>query len=544
MKKLLILMAALALTRAAAGAQGAAAGMPAVASAAQVQVVQQGKAQLPVLDSARVAALQQGRVTLAELVRQDQAWNARQARRVAAGDATNVTGNADNHRSILDCYWVVYKYPSVNSEGQPVTLSALAYFPDGDEKQTNNVIIGCHCTVTSNAQVPWNYYKGQWNSTSSQAGSGKWTTDIGMMMYHATSGVGMTDNDADDMAYYDIVIEPDYEGYGLTASKAHPYLYEELTARQVVDATRYGLALYKTMSYSRPMRSGWKSIAVGYSQGGSVALAVQRFIEQYGLDQELQLGGSVCGDGPYDPVATLRYYVRKCKASSSAVLSMPVVLPLILKGMVDSNPYMKTHKIEDYLSAKFLSTGIVGWIEGKTMSTSDITDQLKALHKQDAYKDWIDSDGKLSLRDALTPLAYNYFINDANFKSLPTTRGVMQDLHLALESNDLSQDWTPRYPICFFHSTDDTVVPYDNFLSCADHFNTENIFLIQNTSLDHVPGGTAFFATKPYNPENDMIRKLANGTQPSSLAPYHKALTRSYKENLAAGYYQTYDRTK
>jgi hypothetical protein len=30
---------------------------------------------------------------------------------------------------------------------------------------------------------------------------------------------------------YNLVIMPDYEGYGVTRSHAHPYLYQELTAR-------------------------------------------------------------------------------------------------------------------------------------------------------------------------------------------------------------------------------------------------------------------------------------------------------------------------
>jgi hypothetical protein len=113
------------------------------------------------------------------------------------------------------------------------------------------------------------------------------------------------------------VILPDYEGYGVTRNNAHPYLYQELTARQVVDATRYGISLYKTSSrvdkVRHSFRSNWRSICVGYSQGGSVALATQRFIEQNGLTDELHLAGSVCGDGPYDMMATLMYYVKQHK---------------------------------------------------------------------------------------------------------------------------------------------------------------------------------------------------------------------------------------
>ena len=60
-----------------------------------------------------------------------------------------------------------------------------------------------------------------------------------------------------------LVIMPDYEGYGITADRAHPYLYQELTARQVVDAVRYGLALYN--SYNLPsFEDDWQSVSLGY----------------------------------------------------------------------------------------------------------------------------------------------------------------------------------------------------------------------------------------------------------------------------------------
>ena len=172
----------------------------------------------------------------------------------------------------------------------------MACMPDGDCDYINNVIIGCHVTITSNKECPSRY-----------SDEGSWDSDVSMLMNHASSGLVIHSSQW-DMPYYNLVILPDYEGYGATRAHAHPYLYQELTARQVVDATRYGISLYKTDSkvnkVRHPFRDGWRSICVGYSQGGSVALATQRFIEQNGLTDELHLGGSVCGDGPYDMMAT------------------------------------------------------------------------------------------------------------------------------------------------------------------------------------------------------------------------------------------------
>ena len=140
---------------------------------------------------------------------------------------------------------------------------------------------------------------------------------------------------------------PDYEGYGVSKYSPHPYLYQELTARQVVDAVRYGLALFKAgrfqndddysvgtaQSWPKCMRNGWVVIPIGASQGGSVAMAVQRYIEQNDLETELPLIGSVCCDGPYDPVATLRYYMTADNASGHEAEWLRMSWPYIYRSV-------------------------------------------------------------------------------------------------------------------------------------------------------------------------------------------------------------------
>lgn len=122
-----------------------------------------------------------------------------------------------------------YTYPSVDADGNEVTLSSLMAVPtrmliENSTAKPNNLIIGCHVTITSNYECPTEYNK--------SGGTFSWMTDAGMLI---------------DYTRYDavrnpccLVILPDYEGYGVSKNRAHPYLYQELTARQVVDAVRYG----------------------------------------------------------------------------------------------------------------------------------------------------------------------------------------------------------------------------------------------------------------------------------------------------------------
>ena len=123
---------------------------------------------------------------------------------------------------------------------------------------------------------------------------------------------------------------PSWAAYvGITSSDPHPYLNRELTARQVIagaKAARDWLENYKRI----PMAAKWRGLLVGYSQGGAVAASTIRYYQEYQLDG-LNLIGAICGDGPYNPLETMKQYVKDDK------LFMPVSAALFLKGFVDTD---------------------------------------------------------------------------------------------------------------------------------------------------------------------------------------------------------------
>ena len=413
-----------------------------------------------------------------------------------------------------------YKYPSVDADGNAIALSALMGIPTRDYfwsvAQPKDLIIGCHETITSNFECP-----SEWDNTGDRA------TQSGNCMMLQYCRLDLTRQPCC------LVILPDYEGYGISKKRAHPYLYQELTARQVVDAVRSGLAFYNslvTKGKAYDLSPGWKSVSIGYSQGGSVSLATHKFIEQNDLAEELHFAGSVCGDGPYDPVAHLRYYMQddgetydgtNRTAHRKEKVSMPIVMPLILKGMCDSNPLMKQHYVDDYLSTKFLLTESIKFLEAKANDNEDDqynTDRINKEYvkmmregKTGSYtKNYHDSEGSFTLTKHLsaeefqdvmefydpgifskmqahgkldsimTPICLAYFRNLTADTPVPTEPGVMEDLHRALESNNLTKGWTPQHRVAFFHSTYDTVVPYENLLSFIRNQQSLTYYFFEN----------------------------------------------------------------
>ena len=377
--------------------------------------------------------------------------------------------NKDHGNSVFGYEFYRYTYPTVNAKGQPITLSALAAMPKAERVIINNIILGCHSTITDNASTPSEYVRG--NTMFSE---------VGMLTMHARFRPF-------ERAYTCLVILPDYQGYGLTRNEAHPYLVEDVTARQSVDALRYGIELYKTCKKKRAkIRDDWKTLCVGYSQGGAVAMACQRFIETNSLDTDLHLGGSVCGDGPYNPIATLRTYLAEDK------VYMPVALPLIIKGMLDYSPYMRRHKASDYFNKRFLDTGILDWIAQKEKTLGDIHMQLRKTFnfKRDERGDY------LKASEILKPEAFAFMAK--KMKGEPTGKNPKyEDLYAALAENNLTEGWKPKYPIYLLHSRTDEVVPIANAESAYNNMRTDaKPNIIKYTYLNkgnHGDTGKAFY---------------------------------------------------
>jgi pimeloyl-ACP methyl ester carboxylesterase len=401
-----------------------------------------------------------------------------------------------------------YSYLSTTADGQPVWLTGRMAWPKNGK--ASYIVGGCHVTMTDNLGCP---------SVSTSL-----TSDCGITcMFFASNA---------------LVVFPDYEGYGATMKRAHPYLYQEATARQVIDGI---VAARKQFLEQRggELKNDYKTILVGYSQGGSVAMATQKYLEQ-GIDgkaplaDDLHLAGSVCGDGPYDPVATLQQYI------SINRLYMPVVAPLIIKGMCDANPYVAgRYHIDDYLCADFLNSGIADWISNKSVDTDVIQNQLckySADHSTGTHKYTVGADDSLFVmycfaRENTGWLNYEergfqpitaennqrYTWREGNGDRYATAGAVlrpdvrayfstanslnasssdaMDAIYQALEMNNLTTGWQPQHPMIVFHSKYDEVVPFVNYERARAAFTSPHFHgITYDTNVQtHVSVGKTFF---------------------------------------------------
>ena len=408
---------------------------------------------------------------------------------------------------LLGYEYATIRYRSIDHKGNPITLSTLVVWPYNlifSNPDPNNVVIGCHVTIGSNAERPTNYSKQSVKS------------DVGMLACCAKSN-SIGTSGIFSSAYENLVIIPDYQGYGSTHGEVHPYLSQDLTARQVLDGVRAGIEYYTKKKGT--LEKDWRSVSTGYSQGGSVAMAVHRYIEKNNLEKEFNFAGSVCGSGPYDPIATIKSYLN------TGYTYMPVAAAMMLYSMVETNPrLMGKYKVEDFLSQEFSNSGIIDLIKSKTLNTDQIQDKLleysaqfnsddkefcmerKEQNKGYFYpyrKDTKDkynwAAGYIGTARANTHDLLEYYTNFYLWDGGVSVNGdytAAKALYAALEDNILDRNWNPAHPIFLYHTEEDEVVVVDNYHKCMNAWKDSNMVkgtIYKGSTKTHVSYGSYFY---------------------------------------------------
>lgn len=151
------------------------------------------------------------------------------------------TGESGEDGSTFCVYkWVTLLYRCKTADGTEKDLSELIVWPYAliGEATPSQLVIGCHSTITSDAQRPTNF------SNLSSLG------EINMLALFTSA-----------LSQKALVIVPDYEGYGSTASYPHPYCNRELTAEQVVTGVKAGLSWFESEVSS--MDEDWSAVSIG-----------------------------------------------------------------------------------------------------------------------------------------------------------------------------------------------------------------------------------------------------------------------------------------
>ncbi len=248
-----------------------------------------------------------------------------------------------------------------------------------------------------------------------------------------------------------LLIMPDYIGYGITKDRIHPYLNHDIAVRNSLDAVDAAVAVWKKYG-SGEMEDDWRFYVLGASQGGSNALAVHKYLDTHEeLASKLRFDYSYCCCGAYDPKLTMETYYEWGKTGYVGAI------PMTIKSMLTSySDIMKGFTEDDFYSEKYLKVKdqIDEALSGKKTNTTDLNHLIKRLLCGD-------EDKTPSLEDILSTAA------------LDQNSDLCKAFFKCLEKNELITGWTPKHEIHLYATDADEIVPYANTLAVEKAFGSK-----------------------------------------------------------------------
>lgn len=316
----------------------------------------------------------------------------------------------------------VVTYYSTDQHGDKVLLSGKVSYPDwciGVENAAP-VIFGFHGTQFANKDVPSGNDKEEFKSLG-------------------------TDK---------IYIMPDYLGYGVSSARMHPYMFDELTARNSIDMLPAAFALLDSLG----IRHTDSLTIVGFSQGAAVGLWSLTILEKE-YAEKFPVRKAFLGGGSYDVLASCNVNLSKKK------VDLPALMPYLIMGM--SEAYDLGFKLEDFFRP-CLTKNYEKWFLSKEYSLKELF-FVMANHRVDHWT---------------TPV-----VRDDADPRMKTLREAMK------RASIVNQPLEPiRAQLYLFHSTNDGVVPFVN----AEHLMktlpmTENIVTDFQAYGNHMKASTIFY---------------------------------------------------
>ena len=361
-------------------------------------------------------------------------------------------------------------YDSEDCNGGLIKLSGFIHIPlyNGDIQSDaiNGMVINCHATKPQGVSVE-----------EISSGFGDLQLDLGEIgnVDALVNGIyTLKQLTADGV----IVLEPDYEGFGLTSNRPQTYLCHKLIAKQCADMIEPALDKVKEVAGRDITKNkGFASYIVGYSQGGGQALALTRYLtveDKTGLLKKINLVNSVCGAGPYDPQLTFHTWLERGE------IGMSVLLPMVLSGYMAGHPdIMAGIDIEDYFSDEYNNYPKEGY---------GIPQMVKDMNN--GFTQGMGYDVKHS--EPLGIVAHRVPIYDLMSKTAKdSTSHIMQALDECLVMEQVCYDWTPVTSIILMSAGDDNIVPVVNTLRAYDALSAKAGSLVTemlSKGSDHVAG--------------------------------------------------------
>ncbi len=305
------------------------------------------------------------------------------------------------------------------------------------------------------------------------------------------------------------VVAPNYTGYDRSTLAYHPYLIAEAQADDMVDALR----AFRKAAPALAVADSGQLFLTGYSQGGFVAMATHRAIDQR-YAAEFRVTASAPMSGPY-ALASFQNRIFSGEQNVGAAL----FTPMLINGL--QNVYGNIYGSPTEIYAAPYDQIVPGLLPS---IDPDATHRLPA-GADGSYRTLFDrGDGQ--------PYLYK-----ASFQQVGLTpsSGFVQDV----QANSLPGGWAPSVPMALCYGHDDPTVFGMNTELATQAFAARGVAVERWDLEDSDTVPTALSNT--FRAAKEAIRLSAGGGAAGDrelLATYHAGLVPPFCLSLARGFFK------
>jgi pimeloyl-ACP methyl ester carboxylesterase len=331
-----------------------------------------------------------------------------------------------------------------------------------------------------------------------------------------------------------IVVAPNYTGYSGSSLGYHPYLDRIAQAADMIDALRAARTSFTAIG----AKDSGKLMVTGYSQGGYVAMATQRAMQDLGTN-EFNLTAASGMSGPY---ALARF--GDDLFGGAPRNGATVIVPMIVNAAQHASAALYTTPADIYES-QYAST-IVDLVPG-SLGSSDLVDQGRlpatALFAVDSQPQTAGYTQYFGANNLIRTAYRNGYLADLaahpcdQSATAPLSCSPAHNLRKWLVRNDL-RGYMPNVPTMLCGGHADPVVPFFNATSAANYFSGRgsNITLLD---IDDTPGlNDPYRSAKAGFVAAKAILRAASGDDAVSSA-YHAGLVAPFCMAATRDYFQS-----
>ena len=335
------------------------------------------------------------------------------------------------------------------------------------------------------------------------------------------------------------VVAPNYAGYDQSRLGYHPYLNADQSAKDMRDA----LKAARTAMGQLGEAAGGALVVSGYSQGGHVAMATQRALQQAGE----KVAAAAPLSGPY-AMAAFGDTIFSGRVNAGATVFTPLVIDSYQRA------YGNLYQVPSQLYAGRYADSVPGLLPSATpLATLVQQGKLPAsvLFSSEAPAPQYQSLTPPTTPPELAPLfslgfgsdylitnaARLAFLNDA----AQNPAAPQNPLRQALARNDL-RNWKPSSPVLLCGGAGDPTVFYSvNTVAMLDYWKGLGAGLVTGLDLESAAAG----ANDAYAPEKlgfqaAKAQAMQSGGAAGVIASYHGSLVPPFCVSAARKFFAAY----